>query len=955
MEASTVSDTLETPPELKPAPSFITYLLGIAVTFMAVSALQLLFLSLTSGTVQANRLIQDAGAMGFATALTFVEIFFLRRNLQLLGGFGLGVTAEIAKIGTAVFLVSFDTTIHMLLYAITLVSLFVSRFFRSNLDQVSQAGISRNILNILPTILILTILTGGSFLTNLGFGALSQAQDPQEFDVSDIDFNQFNTPSWNAGYFLDNILDQFTSGLQFPEEIIFNVTNLTPDPSEITDQTGTPSQKPVTYFRQQTFDLYEYRFPEARSASWFSSNTQSRIGGLQNLYSENVPKSFEDELFEPGSTQATRQHNTALLQFRMGINHSSTFGQNQPIPTVWNGQFGALVPLFDDSQEGLSGISIDGRSCLELSCQFLENSFQFENVDDVASVEFAISNIPEESDDAILEYQMRYLQPNFASLSAFSLGRSDSAYEGVFSNPDDWTAIKVFYTQEPSIGDGTMPNCPIAGCYLGHPDTGFESGLNNITNYEEWAPELVQLASRYNDTGLTVFNQALALTQALAPETGAEGLVFDQDLWLSDKANTEGVHPEPEQDYVDWFLRNKGGISMHFASTLTMALRLMDIPARTVTGYAGGNSSIDTSNQWRVVTAYWTHAWTEVLVPLQIPAASITQLEFDRCNVQIGDWPTGTCKTHEWVTFDPFITALLGSSIDGGVNSESRPAFLDPFAYNQSIPVGATGPEFDNFAEAFQRVGVDQDGDLVYNPAIDTGVISHNFATPTTLTVGVYTASVNSINGIPASVIGIPNANVTFQLIKFDDVTNQTVALPWDPTDPNVLSVTVKSSPTNFTATATLTWDPFSAQGVGEKWIIAIHGDSTVAQGAPIGAFSDRDHTDDTIDFSDPNNPFDIDYSPLIFCLVDCSSAASSSSSVLKIDSERTHMNSFSFVPAGQTTDASAPAPSHEQDLVDFSIFKPDRILQISENVLNTQQKEIAQVLFGFKAKNSIY
>ena len=64
----------------------------------------------------------------------------------------------------------------------------------------------------------------------------------------------------------------------------------------------------------------------------------------------------------------------------------------------------------------------------------------------------------------------------------------------------------------------------------------------------------------------------------------------------------------PGRDFVSWFLHDSDtGYCVHFASAATVLLRLLDIPARYVTGYRAEAIG----GQWTTVTQGDAHAWVE--------------------------------------------------------------------------------------------------------------------------------------------------------------------------------------------------------------------------------------------------------------------------------------------------------------------------------------------------------
>lgn len=69
--------------------------------------------------------------------------------------------------------------------------------------------------------------------------------------------------------------------------------------------------------------------------------------------------------------------------------------------------------------------------------------------------------------------------------------------------------------------------------------------------------------------------------------------------------------PEGEE-LVTWFLENKRGYCMHFATAGTLMLRALGVPARFVTGYYVGEL---TGGEWTTVSDDHRHAWVEYYIP----------------------------------------------------------------------------------------------------------------------------------------------------------------------------------------------------------------------------------------------------------------------------------------------------------------------------------------------------
>ena len=68
----------------------------------------------------------------------------------------------------------------------------------------------------------------------------------------------FNTPTWDATYIKDNIMDQFTAGLHSPDFPKFNISS--DDPKD--------SRDPPTYWRLGSLNTYEYTNKVPYTTDW---------------------------------------------------------------------------------------------------------------------------------------------------------------------------------------------------------------------------------------------------------------------------------------------------------------------------------------------------------------------------------------------------------------------------------------------------------------------------------------------------------------------------------------------------------------------------------------------------------------------------------------------------------------------------------------------------------------
>ena len=811
---------------IRSAPSFVLYLSGITLIYFLFSSISMLIQSTTEGTIFSKQLVNNAFLLGSLAAITLPEIILLRRNLQFLGGFGLGIIAEVLKIFiTSQLIQGVSNSLFVWLSGGTLASIVVSKTFRTKIDQLSRAGLSRTALNVLPAIFILIAFTGGSLLSTIGFGPVSQVQNPSPFNTSNINFSMFNTPSWNALYYLQNIMDQFQAGLKNPYQIVFNVTDINPDPY------NTNPHAPITYYATSSENTYEYNSPVATSGSWFtSSNPIPNSYTSGNIYSRPVPQSY---ITNTSTTPPYARLNTAVtLQFDQNINYNSTSwqtGSNNGLPTVWSGTYGSYIDT--------STMSYNNMGCsASLTCSISENDINvpLTNFNDTQSVGLQINGLPtgNGSSNGVLSWQQNYLEPNYFSIAQASL--PISGYQTVFGS--SWNAIKAAYAQLPS-GSQLPPS------YMNYAATNSsQSWSPNVYNFYQSLLKNVSLSTN------SVYNIATAFTQALAPVgVGSYStdpappnspFLFDKSAWLGSFEPTAQPHPQTGEDYINWFLGRKSGIVTDFASALAILLRMAGIPTKLVTGYAFGNTTMDPIKT--VMTAYYRYAWTEVLVPMHT------------LNGQY---------TYQWVIFDPLSYMISnGSSSIGTTNFKSAGLLLDPYSYNRTST---------NITQIYlkdaSRVGVDQKSqfpngtwgwDGTYNPfAEDTGILKATFTKNDHyghVKVGVYTASVNYVGGVPTQIFGVPNIPITFSLVSYNPTTNQSTLVPWGPNPyspynyTNVYSVTVTSNSSDIAETEFIYNQ--SIQGTGYFSFIAVYGsnvcDAACLNGTStsivIGARSDR-------------------------------------------------------------------------------------------------------------------
>ena len=117
---------------------------------------------------------------------------------------------------------------------------------------------------------------------------------------------------------------------------------------------------------------------------------------------------------------------------------------------------------------------------------------------------------------------------------------------------------------------------------------------------------------------------------------------YDYEMWFG-TSTTSG--PSQDQDWVEWFLQRRKGISIHFATAYIITLRILGISARIVFGFLPGEEGQNS----RIIKNKHLHFWAEVWIP--------------------------TSKTGDgfWVAFDPAPPGYLEA-----LNAERDPFVINP-------------------------------------------------------------------------------------------------------------------------------------------------------------------------------------------------------------------------------------------------------------------------------------
>ncbi len=411
------------------------------------------------------------------------------------------------------------------------------------------------------TILILGILV----LTITG--CIDPTEEETEGPKEDLFDYYFNAPTWDATYINESIMDQFTAGLNHPDESKFNISS--DDPHD--------STAPPVYWRLGSLSNYEYTGKVPYTTGW---NT----GIVFNRTLSPIPNEPNDTF----SNILSSSSRTARFQVEMPINYNrSTLATIHPnflhsLPVPWNGRYGSYVSsdsiqLLDENSDLVSPLS---KKVVESYPSILSG--------DLAGVSLQL-----ELDDSItgmgtVRYTVDYQAPDLQTVAMYSLSRSEADYLNCGLNANSWNSIKSLYLQLPGI-------IPVG-----------------YSTYQGWAPTVTQNAINWNDSLQTVFEQAYSNLVNLG---NMSTFTFDMEMWLANQYNVEMDHPAQYEDYNEWFMQRGSGVSIHFASALTTINRLQNIPSRVAIGYLVGNDSYIYAGK-RAISSRFLHAWTEVLVPI---------------------------------------------------------------------------------------------------------------------------------------------------------------------------------------------------------------------------------------------------------------------------------------------------------------------------------------------------
>jgi transglutaminase-like putative cysteine protease len=454
------------------------------------------------------------------------------------------------------------------------------------------------VIFLIITILLLTLLSGYILLLEDKKPKEGTQTDPYVF-FSDL----FNTPTWDATYINESIMDQFTAGFSYPDFLLFNVT------SDRVDTT-----KPSIYWRLSTLDTYAFTNKAPYSTDWDASP----IIYQSDPANFNSQKILETDRTARYTIEIPLDYNTSDVDVTLNPNFVNI------LPTAWNGIKGSYVD--SDSFE----LYDSNRSLLPVVNKRADEGYSSDiSTEDIRGIRASIQVSETSIQLGYFKYIMDYESPGIQKAASFSLTREENIYEQIMTS-DSWSYYKERYLQIP---------------------TNLPEGYNN---YQEWAPTVNQIAHDLNDSTLSVFDQVY--TNMLI----FENFTFDQDMWIGEQTVGQMMaHPSEYEDYNEWFLKRESGVSIHFASLLAAFNRLQGIPSRLVIGYLPGNDSY-VYNGKRVITMRDLHAWVETLIPID-PNSSISRDEYVEW---VGFDPLMNSFSHEYGFSNPTdIISLLNPQL----------------------------------------------------------------------------------------------------------------------------------------------------------------------------------------------------------------------------------------------------------------------------------------------------
>lgn len=647
----------------KATPTILKYLMLISTFAAGLVGIVSYYAAGQEGTVTGEFLEFFASLNFVLMAISAIELTFLRKRLST---FRVAIAAFVELFRAAVYL-SLPINVKMLmneagdaqydsyvgnnlgmqvvgiLGVVTLAALLISHFAYDRLMALREKVAVNNAFNAVPAIvLILAYAASMGMFREALIGPRHQDEiATPAFDWTESLFSQYSTivPGWDASDLLQSYLNQFLAGLNNTQREIMRYR----DDQHPNGNGGAADQ---TFFRTESLSEYYY-------------NTSTETSAFSQIEGTGTSQNYETGT--PISSNPASPDNVFTIKYNITYSGSQWSGY---IPTCWDTTTGNYVfdPNYSPSTYAMKIYESDGTTEVDsttYSINLVEESTA--GVPRAVKATVTFSSSSSGYDSAYLVYNVPYVTFNVASRYIQALPPED-----LFTIPGyDFTEISATFLQWPDSFP-TLTGYPIAGdddqerywswanySMIIAPDS------NEQLSPQGWLREVIQ-----NDSLDAPSTSALSKAAYVANRMATQ-FSFDWAMWTSEYTDAalgdfsdigggvigggegERLGPETGEDFVGWMFnrgtvhpngsiapagKRWGGTAAHFSTALTMMLREMDIPARSVFGYIGTNTDSSTE---AVVTALYTHSWVEALIPLD------TSNPLD-----------GTADTAEWMIFD---------------------------------------------------------------------------------------------------------------------------------------------------------------------------------------------------------------------------------------------------------------------------------------------------------------
>lgn len=657
------------------------------------------------------------------SALSLVEWYYLRRSNSWKVG-GLVYAVELVKTYVYGFYIpplynefvggGTNTFFFIPIISILSVGLFTAnKLAPKKYEWLTNRPLAKRFINLLPTLVIISLFMGTYLVEISGLAPTRQTQELLPWQARSINWDAFGPPpDWNARYYLEDLLSQFLNGISFPDKPIFNVTNIADGASPI---------EPLTYWRLAALTRYEFEDREPYYTDWnqLDSTVERLFSSESDLFSSSK---IPDNLIGDSST-------TGIFRVDIPLDLSTSLPEPQIsasfpyyIPTTWNDVHGGFIDINEANYPNPDSITVTstGQVIFPVSVDVKEVQPSIYNSSNGIKLAITINDADTQEATGITQYTTRYVMPDYTKFAALSGTRAD--YQTAVDS-QTWEAIKALYLQIPSTPGVDLPS--------------------NVDNYASWAPNVVGNATLLNKTTATVYQQIVNDLEALAAN-GTLGLTFDTKMWFRQYATGTTPRPDPYEDFNEWFITEKKGTSLHFASLLATVLRLQGIPTRIAYGFIGGNDTLG-NFQKRVITQRFIHTWVEALVPIKDVITG---------NVELRWMPL-------WFHLDPLFAYLVGAAAMTQQQSQTQAFLYDPIEYQKQT----LSQNFD-FSKVWRSMNITE----VSDPTPDHII---GFGSAVTINIGAMMIGGDVIGGaiIPQ---GIPNLKIKLGVKSADNTTETT-------------------------------------------------------------------------------------------------------------------------------------------------------------------------------------